>query len=277
MKTRPEAVSFHLAVDDKEVVQGLPYSRNGWHAGDGASGTGNRKSVGIEICYSKSGGVRYQNAERNAIKVIASLCRQLGLRPSKNTLKMHRNWSNTSCPNRINSSNWDRVVTAIIDEHRRITQQTTSYPLRKVGDMVRVNSSATHYQTGQPIANFVKGNIYRVNQVKSVNQSRSRRAYLLSSINSWVLEQDVQGVASGGEQFSANYYTTNPGRVRLKVRDGLYARNDLNFTGGRVGGTYPAGTIFRIVSIVRRSDGLPRLVTESGYLLTANRNYVEKV
>lgn len=35
MKTRPEAVSFHLAVDDKEVVQGLPYSRNGWHAGDG--------------------------------------------------------------------------------------------------------------------------------------------------------------------------------------------------------------------------------------------------
>ena len=25
--------SFHYAVDDKEIVQGLPENRNGWHAG----------------------------------------------------------------------------------------------------------------------------------------------------------------------------------------------------------------------------------------------------
>ena len=28
-------VSFHFAVDDKEVVQGIPLDRNAWHAGDG--------------------------------------------------------------------------------------------------------------------------------------------------------------------------------------------------------------------------------------------------
>lgn len=28
-------VSFHYAVDDKEIVQGIPENRNAWHSGDG--------------------------------------------------------------------------------------------------------------------------------------------------------------------------------------------------------------------------------------------------
>ena len=54
--------SFHFAVDDKEVVQGLPLDRNGWHAGDG-NGKGNREGIAIEICYSLSGGERFLQAE----------------------------------------------------------------------------------------------------------------------------------------------------------------------------------------------------------------------
>ena len=52
-------VSFHFAVDDKEIVQGLPLDRNAWACGDGANGKGNRKGIQIEICYSKSGGARF--------------------------------------------------------------------------------------------------------------------------------------------------------------------------------------------------------------------------
>ena len=48
-------VSFHYAVDDQEVVQGLPIDRNAWACGDGANGKGNRKGIQVEICYSKSG------------------------------------------------------------------------------------------------------------------------------------------------------------------------------------------------------------------------------
>ncbi len=44
---------FHIAVDDKEAVQGIPLERNAWHCGDGG-GNGNRKSIGVEICYSLS-------------------------------------------------------------------------------------------------------------------------------------------------------------------------------------------------------------------------------
>ena len=59
-------ISFHFAVDNVDVVQGLPLNRNGFHAGDG-KGSGNRESIGIEICFSKSGGPRYYEGEQQAI------------------------------------------------------------------------------------------------------------------------------------------------------------------------------------------------------------------
>ncbi|MEJ9120256.1 N-acetylmuramoyl-L-alanine amidase, partial [Bacillus thuringiensis] len=62
-------VSFHIAVDDKEAVQGIPLERNAWHCGDGG-GNGNRKSIGVEICYSLNGGDRYYKAENNAAIIV---------------------------------------------------------------------------------------------------------------------------------------------------------------------------------------------------------------
>ena len=49
MQRNDNKVSFHIAVDDIEVIEGLPLDRNAWHAGDG-NGEGNRKGIGIEIC-----------------------------------------------------------------------------------------------------------------------------------------------------------------------------------------------------------------------------------
>ena len=63
---------------------------------------------------------------------------------------------------------------------------------KKVGDTVEVLAKATHYQTGQAIPAFVKGKKYKIKQVKSVNQSASKKAYLLDGVNSWFLEQDVK-------------------------------------------------------------------------------------
>lgn len=91
-------VSFHVAVDDKEVIQCLPFNRNAWHCGDG-QGAGNRKSIGIEICYSKSGGPRYVAAEENAVQYIASLLKQFGWGVER--IKKHQDWSGKYCPHRI--------------------------------------------------------------------------------------------------------------------------------------------------------------------------------
>lgn len=68
---------------------------------------------------------------------------------------------------------------------------STSIQSHKKGDTVTVSKNATHYQTGQAIASFVKGQKYRVKDIKVVSQSRSKKAYLLEGINSWLLEQDV--------------------------------------------------------------------------------------
>lgn len=69
---------------------------------------------------------------------------------------------------------------------------STGYPAKKVGETVTLLSSATHFQTGEKIDPSVKGKKYQIMQVKTVSQSKSKRAYLLAGIISWVLEQDVQ-------------------------------------------------------------------------------------
>ncbi|PFQ75688.1 N-acetylmuramoyl-L-alanine amidase [Bacillus cereus] len=91
--------SFHVAVDDKEAIQLIPYNRNAWHAGDGANGRGNRHSIGVEICYSLSGGDRYRKAELNAIKVIRQLMDQFNIPIER--VKTHQERNGKYCPHRM--------------------------------------------------------------------------------------------------------------------------------------------------------------------------------
>ncbi|WP_461203520.1 N-acetylmuramoyl-L-alanine amidase [Enterococcus sp. N342-3-1-2] len=78
--------------------------------------------------------------------------------------------------------------------HKNDIQLTTSSTTtaKKVGDTVTVQSHSTQYQTGQNIPSWVKGKKYKIKRIKSVNQSKSKKAYLLDGINSWFLEQDVK-------------------------------------------------------------------------------------
>lgn len=103
--------SFHAAVDDYRVVTGLPFNRNGYHAGDGRTGTGNRKSIGIEICYSKSGGERFDNAEKLAAEYIAYLLKQYGWGIER--VKKHQDWSGKYCPHRTLDMGWERFLDMI--------------------------------------------------------------------------------------------------------------------------------------------------------------------
>ncbi|MFJ7932917.1 N-acetylmuramoyl-L-alanine amidase family protein [Sporosarcina sp. NPDC096371] len=98
MTSNKDATSYHVAIDDQYAVQAIPFNRNGWHAGDG-NGDGNRKSIGIEICYSKSGGAKYKAAEANAVDYIAHLLKQQGWAIDR--VKWHRDWSGKNCPHRI--------------------------------------------------------------------------------------------------------------------------------------------------------------------------------
>ena len=107
-------VSFHYAVDDKEIVQGIPENRNAWHAGDGANGPGNRKGLSIEICYSKSGGKRFEEAEKLAAKFIAYKLKEKGWGIDK--VKKHQDFSGKYCPHRTLDMGWQRFLDMVQSE-----------------------------------------------------------------------------------------------------------------------------------------------------------------
>ena len=116
MHNNNDEVSYHFAVDDQEAIQGLPLNRNGWHSGDGGQGTGNRKSIAVEICYSKYGGEKFDKAEKNAAKLIASLMDKFNIPIDR--IRKHQDWSGKYCPHRTLDAGWDRFVDMIMTEVR---------------------------------------------------------------------------------------------------------------------------------------------------------------
>ena len=100
MISNSNQTSFHIAVDESEAIQGLPLNRNAWACGDGGSGTGNRKSISVEICRpTNTNRSLYDQAEENAVYVLARLLYKYGLGIDR--LKRHYDWSRKSCPNVI--------------------------------------------------------------------------------------------------------------------------------------------------------------------------------
>lgn len=112
----PRKASFHIAVDEKEAVEGIPLNEVAWHAGDGVKGTGNTKSVGLEICES---GNRQKTLD-NAVEVTVKGMRELKI-PITN-LRRHYDWSKKNCPRILSANNWkewytfkERVRQGLID------------------------------------------------------------------------------------------------------------------------------------------------------------------
>lgn len=119
--------SFHAAVDNERIVTGIPFNRNAWHAGDGR-GKGNMKSIGIEICYSKSGGARFDAAEKLAAEYIAYLLKQRGWGIER--VKKHQDWSGKYCPHRTLDRGWQRFLN-MIKAHLGGTTPAPSKPTSK--------------------------------------------------------------------------------------------------------------------------------------------------
>lgn len=251
-------VSFHFAVDDKEVVQGLPTDRNAWHAGDGGSGRGNRYGIAVEICYSKSGGARFENAEKNAAKFIAQLLKERGWGADR--VKKHQDFSNKYCPHRTLDKGWASFVNMVKDYLNELNKpvQSTQSSSISVGDKVKVKTTATHYATGQSMASFVKGSTYEVTRIDG-------NKLLLSDIVSWVWDYDVDKVGSTTQSNSDNSFL-----VEI-ICDELNIRQQADFN-SKVVGTVKRGDVF---TIVEESNGLGKLKSGAGYI-SLNSKYVRR-
>lgn len=107
-------VSFHAAVDNYRIVTGLPFNRNSWNAGDGTNGKGNRNKISIEICYSKSGGQKFEESENLAASYVAYLLKQYGWGVDKVT--KHQDYSKKYCPHRTLELGWERFLNKIREQ-----------------------------------------------------------------------------------------------------------------------------------------------------------------
>lgn len=155
MLSNTRQVSYHYAVDDKEAVQGLPLNRNGWHAGNpdykgGNARTGNLHSIGIEICYSRSGGARFDAAERNAAYLTAMLLKKYGLGIDR--VRRHYDWSRKNCPHRTMAKGWQRFLNMVAAELKALGGNP--------GKIV-VSESTPSYSSGSA-AGFSVGRTYTI-------------------------------------------------------------------------------------------------------------------
>lgn len=116
------SVSWHFTVDDEVIIQHLPTNEMGWHAG---SGTGNRESIGIEICENEDG--NRAKAETNAIELIRYLMKELDIPASR--VVPHRHWTGKNCPRNI-LPRWDAFI-AQIKKGKGATSSTPSKPKNK--------------------------------------------------------------------------------------------------------------------------------------------------
>lgn len=153
------STGFHYAVDDKEIVQGIPEHRNAFHAGDGNKGKGNREGIAIEICYSKSGGERFAKAELKAIDLIVDILKRYNWGIEQVT--KHQDYSGKYCPHRTLDLGWSRFIKQI--EKRLVTG--SAYTVRINVDTLNYRAGAgTQYKINGQVK---KGEVYTIVEVKN--------------------------------------------------------------------------------------------------------------
>jgi len=92
-------VSWHYSVDSKIAYQSIPESEKAWHAGDKNYGTGNARTIAIEICdYNDDG--NFDQAMANAEYLAADILFRHGVYTTENYLFQHHNFSSfgKNCP-----------------------------------------------------------------------------------------------------------------------------------------------------------------------------------
>lgn len=137
MLGRPEKVSFHAAVDNYRIVTGLPFERSCYAAGDGRYGKGNAHKTNIEICYSRSGGEQFEEAEKLAAEYTAYLLKQYGWGIDR--VKKHQDFANKYCPHRTLDMGWQRFLNMVssylevkpVENENKNIESGSDEPVRK--------------------------------------------------------------------------------------------------------------------------------------------------
>lgn len=181
MINNSSSTSFHYAVDDIEVVQGIEENRNSWNAGDGTKGIGNTQGISIEICYSKSGGDKFIKAEKNAVDLIIDILKRYKWDISKVT--KHQDYSKKYCPHRTLDIGWQRFLNMISVKLSPVTKPIEKPPVKPYWYALyittsRMNVRATPSIFGSINKVYPKGTEFNIHEEKNGWGHTPSRIYL---------------------------------------------------------------------------------------------------
>lgn len=210
MKSNNNTVSFHYAIDDKQIVQGIEENRNAWHTGDGRNGKGNRYGIAIEICYSKSGGDRFDLAEKNAAKFIAEKLKEKGWGIDK--VKKHQDFSNKYCPHRTLDYGWERFLNLIREELGQVTTPSNLSGIQNVDNKKEVIKNLQYAYNVSYKTNLVEDGI-KGSKTEAVMKKHYLKNFTKNELVRWVQDRLV------------NYKHYSIGSSRI---DGKYGKDTEN-------------------------------------------------
>lgn len=132
-------VSWHFTVDDTEIYQHLPLNENGWHAGDGGSGTGNRESIGIEICENSDGA--FGKAVSNAVWLIQKLMKEHNV--GIGGVVTHKHWSGKNCPHKL-LDQWQGFIKRVENSEAPSSKPANKPNTKTISQMVQEVIAGKH-------------------------------------------------------------------------------------------------------------------------------------
>ncbi|PJN90604.1 DUF5776 domain-containing protein [Bacillus sp. mrc49] len=244
------SASWHWTVDDKESVQSFDHSYACWAGG---TTKGNTESIHVEICVNEGG--NYKKAVENAAKLVKKIMKDEGI--SILNVYQHNHWSGKNCPSKMRSGKYGYTWKTFIELIQSEESPTDSAS--------PTDSKTYKVKKGDTLYSISKNNDLTVDQLKALNSLKSD----VLSVGQ-ALKLKVVAATTPKE----GYFTDNPKKVQLKSNCTLYTSAE--FSNKTKSGVYKKGEVFSITAIKYTKTGTPRLLTKSGFYLTANKNYVKK-
>ena len=285
MKNNNNATSYHVCIDEQYVIQAIPFNRNAWHAGDGANGTGNRKSIGIEIARSTSTDTTlFQRAEENAAKYIATLLKQYGWTTAK--VKRHKDWSGKNCPHKTMEKGWERFIKMIQAEldilNGKTTTTTTSNSTTsttasfKVGNYnanvkttEALNIRAKRNPSATKVGTIPQGTVVKVGYIMYQDNSVAKKGSLWGSVytsyGDGFICMDYVTPTTSEVTTTKTTTTSTSKKVNYKVKITATSLNIRKGAGTNYGinGSVKKGQVF---TIVEEKDGWGKLKSGAGWI-----------
>ena len=165
-ESRLEVGIAHSYISGNTVWQALPESRIGWHT---ANAVGNKDYYGIEICQSIGASDKVFLAnEQSAFQESARMLKKWGLPANRNTVRLHVEFSSTSCPHRSAKlhTGHDPVTQGLLPKAKQVQlkdyfiKQIRSYMDGKVPVATVKKSTSSASNTKSTVAGAWKKNNY---------------------------------------------------------------------------------------------------------------------